>query len=165
VISPKADVWALGCILYKLLTFRDAFPEGDPRAIATCRFSWPDDLPVDPKLKELVDSMLMRDPLERPDVSQVLGVLAAAFPAFMDPQWAAFAPAPELTARARPRPVSRRSAEGAGKRRALDLTGMIDFAADSPDASGKGRELKAENDPEAPAHPVRVSLPWGPSGK
>jgi AP2-associated kinase len=109
-IGPKADVWALGCILYKLCTFRDAFPTASPTAIVNVQFSWPDDLTIDPKLKELVDFMLIPDIIARPEVSLVLGQLAQSFPQFIDSQWTAFVPPKpaDLGPKARARPLNRR---------------------------------------------------------
>jgi serine/threonine protein kinase len=157
-LGPKMDVWALGCILYRLCTFRDAFPDGNPGLISTARFTWPDDLPIDPKLKEAVDFLLIPDPIARPDVGMALGLLAGSFPQFVDQKWTEFAPqkAPDVTARARQRLNARRgSADDAGgaggavrgRRRAMDLRGMGAVSLD--DLLGMDKEAAAKGD-EAP---------------
>jgi hypothetical protein len=68
-----------------LWTFQDAFSERDRDLIRDCRFSWPDDQPAGPKLKEVVDFMLVPNPVAQPDVCQVRGILAVGFPALIDP--------------------------------------------------------------------------------
>jgi AP2-associated kinase len=37
-IGTKADVWALGCVLFKLCTFQDAFSEGTNLQILNCSY-------------------------------------------------------------------------------------------------------------------------------
>jgi AP2-associated kinase len=168
-IGPKVDVWALGCILYKLCTFRDAFPDGNPTMIVTANFSWPDDLAIDPKLKEAVDFMLIPDVIARPDPGMVLGLLAGSFPQFIDEKWTACAPqkAPDMSARARTRTIARRGpgdattgAVGRVKHRAIDLRGM-DFGMDDLAAMAKGACAGDEGEEEEPvvARPKRTRVP------
>jgi AP2-associated kinase len=39
-IGPKADIWALGCLLYKMCTLRDEFPEGTTSQILNGKYEW-----------------------------------------------------------------------------------------------------------------------------
>jgi serine/threonine protein kinase len=137
-IDHKVDVWGLGCLLYKLCTFVDAF--ADARQILTLGYAWPDEREVHQRFKELVSVILNPDPELRPTAAQVLGQLYAAFPSVTDPAWKAFAPPPKpppvvprarLAARGRPRrapdadaadaPPGPRVAGRRHKRHAIDL--------------------------------------------
>jgi serine/threonine protein kinase len=160
-IGPKVDVWALGCILYKLCTFRDAFPDGDPNSIVTARITWPDDLPIDPKLKEAVYFMLIPDSVARPDPGMVLGLLASSFPQFVDQKWTDFVPPkpPDLTPKARARPAARHAPGetqrgGRAKHRAIDLREMNHL----DEMAAMDKEGKAEEPEPASAHPKRMRV-------
>jgi hypothetical protein len=166
-IGTKVDVWALGCILYKLCTFQDAFPNGGPLLSANEGCRWPDDLQIDTNLKAAVDFMLIPDVYARPEPAHVLGLLAGSFPAFLDAHWATFVPtkAPDLTARARARPIGKRitaSRDVMGKMRhqAIDLRdiGSIPFSdVAAMENMGFGDE---ENGVElAGARPRRIRAP------
>ena len=86
-ISEKIDVWALGCVLYKLCTFKDAFGEGSNLQILNKKYFWPQDRIIDDKLKELVENCFESNPEKRPSVRMVLGKLQYLFPQFTDKQW------------------------------------------------------------------------------
>jgi AP2-associated kinase len=88
VIGPKADVWALGCILFKLCTFRDPFSEGTPLQILNLRYEWPTDRRINQKFKDLVSFMFVQDPNARPTARQVLGELQRSFPQLVSSKWA-----------------------------------------------------------------------------
>lgn len=86
-IDTKADVWALGCVLFKLCTFEDAFPEGSNLQILNCRYKWPDHRSIDPRLKSLVEKCFVISPEQRPTVRQILGELYRMFPDCVNPKW------------------------------------------------------------------------------
>lgn len=69
-ITTKSDVWALGCLLYKLMFFKTPFGESI-LAIQNGNFSIPDTSPYSRGLHQLVKYMLEPDQNKRPDIWQV----------------------------------------------------------------------------------------------
>lgn len=69
-VSPKSDIWALGCLLYKLCFFQTPFGDS-PLAIQNGSFTIPDDSKYSTKLHCLIKYMLETDPEKRPDIFQV----------------------------------------------------------------------------------------------
>ncbi|XP_069741778.1 AP2-associated protein kinase 1-like isoform X2 [Narcine bancroftii] len=69
-ITTKADIWALGCLLYKLCFFTLPFGESQ---IAICdgSFTIPDNSRFSDEIHSLIRYMLEADPDERPDIYQV----------------------------------------------------------------------------------------------
>nr|CAI5855553.1 unnamed protein product [Callosobruchus analis] len=70
VISTKADIWALGCLLYKLCFFTLPFGEST-LAIQSGNFCIPDNSRYSKGLHQLIKYMLEPDPDIRPDIYQV----------------------------------------------------------------------------------------------
>ncbi|KAK3565822.1 hypothetical protein QTP86_015556 [Hemibagrus guttatus] len=70
VISTKADIWALGCLLYKLCFFTLPFGESQV-AICDGSFTIPDNSRYSQDLHCLIRYMLEPDPDIRPDIYQV----------------------------------------------------------------------------------------------
>ncbi|XP_049819668.1 AP2-associated protein kinase 1 isoform X2 [Aethina tumida] len=70
VITTKADIWALGCLLYKLCFFTLPFGEST-LAIQSGNFSIPDSSRYSRGLHQLIRFMLEPDPEKRPDIYQV----------------------------------------------------------------------------------------------
>ena len=83
-IEPVVDVWALGCVLYKMLSGRVAFAGKNPTAIrARVLLDHPDPLepPVPATLRELVAAMMSKSPADRPrDGAAMVDRLAALGP-------------------------------------------------------------------------------------
>ncbi|KAF5290296.1 hypothetical protein FQR65_LT11630 [Abscondita terminalis] len=75
-ITTKADIWALGCLLYKLCFFTLPFGEST-LAIQSGNFYIPDNSRYSKGLHQLIRYMLEPDPDRRPDIFQVSCV---AFP-------------------------------------------------------------------------------------
>ncbi|XP_013779396.1 AP2-associated protein kinase 1-like [Limulus polyphemus] len=69
-ITTKADIWALGCLLYKLCFFILPFGES-ALAIQSGNFTIPDNSYYSKKLHCLIRYMLEPDPDKRPDIYQV----------------------------------------------------------------------------------------------
>jgi AP2-associated kinase len=69
-ITTKADIWALGCLLYRLCFFTLPFGEST-LAIQSGNFSIPDNSRYSKGLHQLVRYMLEPDPDKRPDIFQV----------------------------------------------------------------------------------------------
>lgn len=86
-IGTKSDVWALGCILYKLCTFRDCFAEGNNLQILNVKYQWPSNRNVNQKFKDIVKFIFVTDPDQRPTARDVLGELYRQFPDVVDPKW------------------------------------------------------------------------------
>jgi len=87
-IDFKSDIWALGCILFKLCTFKDAFPEGTNLQILNCRYQWPSDRQVDERFKSLVSLCFETDPSKRPNARMIMQELYNRFPEQVDSKYA-----------------------------------------------------------------------------
>ncbi|KAM4746540.1 AP2-associated protein kinase 1 isoform 2-T4 [Anableps anableps] len=70
VITTKADIWALGCLLYKLCFFTLPFGESQV-AICDGSFTIPDNSRYSQEMHCLIRYMLEPDPDKRPDIYQV----------------------------------------------------------------------------------------------
>uniref|UniRef100_A0A1B6C739 Protein kinase domain-containing protein n=1 Tax=Clastoptera arizonana TaxID=38151 RepID=A0A1B6C739_9HEMI len=69
-ITTKADIWALGCLLYKLCFFSLPFGEST-LAIQSGHFTIPDNSKFSKGIHSLIRYMLEPDPDKRPDIFQV----------------------------------------------------------------------------------------------
>ncbi|HWD82651.1 MAG TPA: serine/threonine-protein kinase, partial [Kribbella sp.] len=71
--TPASDVYALGCVLYQLLTGHPPFEADNPTEIMSQHVEAepviPDDLP--PSLADLLRRMLSKDPDDRPSTAEV----------------------------------------------------------------------------------------------
>ncbi|XP_057337940.1 BMP-2-inducible protein kinase isoform X2 [Microplitis mediator] len=72
-ITTKADIWALGCLLYKLCFFTLPFGEST-LAIQSGNFTIPDNSRYSKSLHNLIRYMLEPDPDLRPDIFQVSSI-------------------------------------------------------------------------------------------
>ena len=70
LVCERADVWALGCLLYKAAFFCDAFEDGTLQ-ILNNRWSVPKTSPYSPRLHDLIRFMLEPDPARRPHIGLV----------------------------------------------------------------------------------------------
>ncbi|KAK7934175.1 hypothetical protein WMY93_005071 [Mugilogobius chulae] len=70
VITTKADIWAMGCLLYKLCFFTLPFGESSV-AICDGSFTIPDNSRYSQEMHCLIRYMLEPDPDKRPDIYQV----------------------------------------------------------------------------------------------
>ena len=73
--NQKADVWALGCVLYELCTLKKAFSGFSIRDLMVqiqCRKPPRLPSPFSDELRTLLSFMLRKDPSERPTVNEIL---------------------------------------------------------------------------------------------
>eukprot|EP00118_Oscarella_pearsei_P019308 m.204252 g.204252 ORF g.204252 m.204252 type:complete len:707 (+) comp39643_c0_seq33:118-2238(+) len=70
LISTKADIWALGCLLYKICFFTNPFGESI-LSISNGSFSFPEDSKYSGELHSLIAYMLEPNPAKRPNIYQV----------------------------------------------------------------------------------------------
>eukprot|EP00127_Corallochytrium_limacisporum_P002253 Clim_evm41s109 gene=Clim_evmTU41s109 len=71
-IGPGVDIWALGCILYKLCFFEGPFEKG-PLQIIGNEWRWPDkpERFASDRVRTLIHFMLQPDPNIRPNITEV----------------------------------------------------------------------------------------------
>ncbi|WVF72036.1 hypothetical protein IAT40_006848 [Kwoniella sp. CBS 6097] len=71
-VGLPSDVWALGCLLYKLCYYTTPFEEHGPLAIVNAKYTFPPVPVYSPRLQHLIASMLVEQPHRRPSVFEVL---------------------------------------------------------------------------------------------
>lgn len=74
VIDEKADIWALGVLLYKLCYYTTPFEEngGGPLAILNVKYRFPSNPPYSDRIKGLVASLLVDPSTKRPSIDELL---------------------------------------------------------------------------------------------
>ncbi|WVW82961.1 hypothetical protein I302_104977 [Kwoniella bestiolae CBS 10118] len=73
-VGLPSDVWALGCLLYKLCYYTTPFEEHGPLAIVNAKYTFPPVPAYSPRIQHLIASMLVEQPVRRPTVFEVLKV-------------------------------------------------------------------------------------------
>ncbi|KAF4589547.1 serine/threonine protein kinase [Ophiocordyceps camponoti-floridani] len=71
-LNEKADIWALGVLLYKLCYYTTPFEEQGQLAILNASFRYPDYPVFSDRIKKLIASMLRESIEARPNIYQVL---------------------------------------------------------------------------------------------
>jgi AP2-associated kinase len=71
-IDEKADIWALGVLLYKLCYYTTPFEAVGQMAILNASFKFPPHPPFSDRLKRLISWTLKEDPKNRPNIYQVV---------------------------------------------------------------------------------------------
>ncbi|KAI5371184.1 putative serine/threonine-protein kinase, active [Septoria linicola] len=71
-IDEKADIWALGVLLYKLCYYTTPFEAVGQMAILNASFKFPPHPQFSERLRKLISAMLKEDPKNRPNIYQVL---------------------------------------------------------------------------------------------
>ena len=83
--NQKADVWALGCVLYEMCTLKRAFYGFSVKdLLIQIQYRTPPRLPssYSPELRALLSHMLRKNPDERPTVNQILTLPFMRFKAY-----------------------------------------------------------------------------------
>lgn len=75
-IDDKSDIWAIGCFLYKLCYYTTPFEAAGDMAILHASFLFPPAPQYSGDLKNLIIIMLQQDPHFRPNIVQILMLLA-----------------------------------------------------------------------------------------
>ncbi|KAL5205174.1 hypothetical protein ABZP36_033383 [Zizania latifolia] len=71
VISEKVDIWALGCLLYRICYFKSAFDGESKLQILNGNYHIPDLPKYSSPITSLIKDMLQSSPDARPDITQV----------------------------------------------------------------------------------------------
>ncbi|PWN24519.1 kinase-like protein, partial [Jaminaea rosea] len=73
VIDEKADIWAMGVLLYKLCYYTTPFEEngGGPLAILNVKYRFPSNPPYSDRIKGLIASLLVDPAARRPSIDQL----------------------------------------------------------------------------------------------
>jgi transcriptional regulator with GAF, ATPase, and Fis domain/tetratricopeptide (TPR) repeat protein/tRNA A-37 threonylcarbamoyl transferase component Bud32 len=77
-IDGRADLYALGCVLYRLVTGQDPFTAADPWEVLRAHLATPPTPPthlnpeVPPSLEELILALLAKDPAARPATARLV---------------------------------------------------------------------------------------------
>mmetsp|Transcript_28990 Transcript_28990/g.69425 ORF Transcript_28990/g.69425 Transcript_28990/m.69425 type:complete len:461 (-) Transcript_28990:242-1624(-) len=75
-VSERSDLWALGCILFRLAFLQLPFPAGGHAQAQSGKFEFPPGSPYSPRLHHLVSALLRVDPDDRPDINTVVEILS-----------------------------------------------------------------------------------------
>ena len=76
-IDEKADIWALGVLLYKLCYYTTPFEDVGQMAILNASFHFPPKPHFSDRLKTFIGTMLKENPRDRPNIYQVLQEVCA----------------------------------------------------------------------------------------
>ncbi|KAL6605847.1 hypothetical protein ACP70R_041500 [Stipagrostis hirtigluma subsp. patula] len=71
VISEKVDIWALGCLLYRICYFKSAFDGESKLQILNGNYRIPEVPTYSSSITSLIKDMLQSSPNARPDITQV----------------------------------------------------------------------------------------------
>ncbi|KAF1796145.1 kinase-like domain-containing protein [Mucor lusitanicus] len=74
-VNEKADIWAMGVLLYKLCYYTTPFEEEGQLAILNARYTIPSSPMFSEGLRRLIISMLQEDQNRRPNIYQVLNAV------------------------------------------------------------------------------------------
>ncbi|WCJ19004.1 Protein kinase superfamily protein [Euphorbia peplus] len=71
LISEKVDIWALGCLLFRICYFKNAFDGESKLQILNGNYRIPDLPKYNKPVTDLIRDMLQASPEDRPDITQV----------------------------------------------------------------------------------------------
>ncbi|XP_008805476.2 probable serine/threonine-protein kinase DDB_G0276461 isoform X2 [Phoenix dactylifera] len=81
VISEKVDIWALGCLLYRICYFKSAFDGESKLQILNGNYRIPDSPKFSASVTSLIKDMLEASPDARPNITQVWSRVNELLPA------------------------------------------------------------------------------------
>ena len=164
--SPRSDVWALGAVLYEMLTARPAVSGDDPAAVLAAGRAGPDLGDVPRGIRDVLARAMAIDPLDRHRDAADFRDAIDALDVPVDPE-AATAVIPLTRARTSPRLVSlpigtwRAAAVGSGLAVAL-LVLILSMGAPSPagtDQTAAGLGGPSSAPPSSLSSPAPAALP------
>ncbi|XP_038979206.1 probable serine/threonine-protein kinase DDB_G0276461 isoform X3 [Phoenix dactylifera] len=79
VISEKVDIWALGCLLYRICYFKSAFDGESKLQILNGNYRIPDSPKFSASVTSLIKDMLEASPDARPNITQARSLLDCPF--------------------------------------------------------------------------------------
>ncbi|XP_020884314.1 probable serine/threonine-protein kinase DDB_G0276461 isoform X2 [Arabidopsis lyrata subsp. lyrata] len=71
MISEKVDIWALGCLLFRICYFKNAFDGESKLQILNGNYRIPESPKYSAFVTDLIKEMLQASPDERPDITQI----------------------------------------------------------------------------------------------
>lgn len=71
IISEKVDIWALGCLLFRICYFKNAFDGESKLQILNGNYRIPESPKYSASVTNLIKDMLQGSPDERPDITQI----------------------------------------------------------------------------------------------
>ncbi|XP_022770067.1 AP2-associated protein kinase 1-like isoform X2 [Durio zibethinus] len=71
LINEKVDIWALGCLLFRICYFKNAFDGESKLQILNGNYRIPDLPKYSSSVKDLIKDLLHASPVDRPDITQV----------------------------------------------------------------------------------------------
>ncbi|KAK7243525.1 hypothetical protein RIF29_38324 [Crotalaria pallida] len=71
VINEKVDIWALGCLLFRICYFKSAFDGESKLQVLNGNYRIPDSPKYSSSVTDLIRDMLQARPYDRPDITQV----------------------------------------------------------------------------------------------
>lgn len=168
----RSDVWAIGCVLYKMASGRHPFEAKDLKSLfAKITRGQPDPLPgVAEDLRNLISQLLQRDPLRRPAVSHIFASpFLARFGLGVTPPAPSVTPAAGAAAPLGRLPqqdaVGRRASAAAGQQHTRDVSGLPAAGAAPPRALWEGRGDVYGVRPPPPPRPARDAASEPPAAE
>eukprot|EP01107_Rhizomastix_libera_P012753 TRINITY_DN3291_c0_g1_i1.p1 TRINITY_DN3291_c0_g1~~TRINITY_DN3291_c0_g1_i1.p1 ORF type:complete len:639 (+),score=193.45 TRINITY_DN3291_c0_g1_i1:19-1935(+) len=151
-IDTKSDIWALGCLLFKIAYGTDAF-EG-PLGIVNGKFFFPRTIRFSPEFQQLISNMFVVEPSKRMDISEVIAQVCklaniAPIQAKFNAQVAAESSAAALAAAA-----AAKAAESANKTKSVKA-----FLFGGDDESTPAQDSPSQDTAPAPAVATPVAQP------
>ncbi|KAI7734547.1 hypothetical protein M8C21_025075 [Ambrosia artemisiifolia] len=79
VISEKVDIWALGCLLFRICYFKSAFDGESKLQVLNGNYRIPESPKYSSSITDLIRDMLQSSPDSRPDITQARALLDWTF--------------------------------------------------------------------------------------